>query len=133
MGQEQRRKRSEETVKAITLQLEYVLEHYEMDLLVLADSLGLVIAFAGDRDAAEAFAAFAAPLSMRAQLDASLEEFLPGVTRDRVLCEQLELDEIPLYLLAVMSPNVENAHGYERVRTGIQRIYRTTGLTNREE
>ena len=127
MSREQRRRRSEETVQAMTLQLEYVLEHYEIDLLVLADDLGLVIASAGDAAAARAFAAFAPQLARRQGLDPSLEEFLPGVTLDRVLCENLELDEIPLYLIAVMTPDVENAHGFERARTGIQRIYRTTG------
>lgn len=127
MSREQRRKRSEETVQAMTFQLEYVLENYAMDLLVLADDLGLVIASAGDELAARAFAAFAPQLARREDLDGSLQEFLPGATIERVLCENLELDEIPLYLIAVMTPDVENAHGFERARTGIQRIYNTTG------
>ncbi len=127
MGRNQRKRRSEETVQAITYQLEHVLEHYDIQLLVLADDLGLTIAFAGDENAARAFAAFAGHLATSDDLDPSLQEYLPGVTPEQVYCESLQLDEIPLFLLAVMPPTIDNAHGFERVRTGIQRIYRTTG------
>lgn len=123
----QRRRRSEETVQAITYQLDHVLQEFNMELLLLADNHGLPIAFAGDEEAAQAFAAFAKSLEQGAKPDPMLSSLIENLGENKILCEILELEELPLYLLAVMSPDIESARGFERARTGIQRIYRTTG------
>lgn len=124
---EQRRQRSEETVQAITYQLQYVLDNYEIDLILLADHHGLVIASAGDDEAAEIFAALADTLDGGAELDPVLAEAIPGLAKEQIICETLSLEELPLHLCAIMKPNVDNCMGFERARTGIQRIYKTTG------
>lgn len=123
----QRRRRSEETVQAITFQLDHVRNEFGMDLILLADHLGLPIAFAGDQEAAKTFAAFAKPLAQGAEPDPLLLSLIGDRHENKIICELLELEELPLYLCAIMSPDMENARGFERARTGIQRIYRTTG------
>lgn len=127
MSEYQRRRRSKETVTAITYQLEYVMDNYDVDLILLADEQGLVIAFAGDQTAANALGAFARQLTEGAEPDPTLKELIPGLAPERILCEVITLDDIPLYLCAVMTPNKESAYGFERARTGIKRIYKTTG------
>lgn len=121
-----RRRRSEETQQAITYQLEHVLAEFEMDLILLADEHGLIIAYAGERDAAESFAVFAPSLAKGAAPDRALFSALPGLEPHRILCETISLDDIPLYLCAVMNADKDSCYGYERARTGIQRIYYST-------
>lgn len=128
---ERRRRRSEETQQAITYQLEHLIEEFEdIELMLLADDHGLVIAHAGqDEDAeqvAEMFAIHARPLAEGEDPDSELLVAKPDLSREQILCEAINLDEIPLYLCAVMEPTAENAKAYERARTGIQRIYYTT-------
>ncbi len=122
----QRRRRSEETQQAIIYQLEHVLDEFQMRLLILADAQGLLIAHAGDQEAAEFFAAHAPSLVTDADPHQELQEVLPNLQRQQILCEAINLDDIPLYLGAVMEPTPEHARAFERVRTGIQRIYFST-------
>lgn len=121
-----RRRRSEETQQAITFQLEHVRDEFSMDLLLLADEHGLILAYAGDEQAAETFAVFSPSLAKGDPPDRALFSTLPGLEPAKILCETISLDEIPLYLCAVMDPTPENCRAYERVRTGIQRIYYST-------
>ena len=121
------RRRSEETQQAITYQLEYLVETFEtLELMVLADDQGVMFAYAGDEEAAEVFAIQTALIADGAPPDSELLELIPNVRRDKILCEPINLDDIPLYLGAVMEPTAENAKAYQRARTGIQRIYYTT-------
>lgn len=121
-----RRKRSKETITAITYQMEYVIKEYQIDLMVLSDPQGLLIAHSGDDQAAELFAAFAPRLADGERPDPSLFEAIPGLKEEMIISEPIELEEIPLYLSAVMTPEIESAKGFERARQGIFRIYRTT-------
>lgn len=125
--QERRRRRSEETHQAITYQLEYLVEHFDdIDLMVLADDQGLVFAHAGDEEAAEMLAVQAPRLAAGDSPDSELLVVLPELRREQLLCEAINLDDIPLYLCAVMEPTAENAKAFQRGRDGIQRIYYTT-------
>ncbi len=121
-----RRRRSEETQQAITYQLEHVHEEFGMDILLLADDHGLILAHAGDTEKANLIGVYARSLAEGKALDPSLVEIFPDLKREQVLCESLNLDDIALYLCAVMEPTPENCRAYERVRTGVQRIYYTT-------
>ena len=121
-----RRRRSQETQQAITYQLEHVLDEFDLELLLLADDHGLIIAYAGDQEAAELFASYAPSLSADSSLHPVLHEVMPDLTPQKVLCESISLDNIPLFLCAIMDPTPDNCRAYERVRTGIQRIYYST-------
>ena len=125
-GKNQRRRRSEETQTAMTYQLEHVVDELEMDLMFLADAAGILIAFAGDGDIAELFAAHAPLLANGEPPDDELYEVIPDLEPQQILCESISLDDIPMYLGAVMEPHPEHARAFERARTGIQRIYYTT-------
>ncbi len=122
----QRRRRSEETQQAIIYQLEYVQEEFDIDLILLADEHGLIIGSAGDEEAATLFAVYAHALAKGEIPDPVLSETFPNLKREHILCESISLDDIPLYLLAVMEPTPDNCRAYERARSGIQRIYYTT-------
>ena len=125
-GKNLRRRRSEETQQAIIYQLEHVQDEFDLELLLLADEHGLVIGHAGDQEIAEVFAVYARPLAEGQEPDDVLRELVPTMKDDHLLCESISLDNIPMYLLAIMDPTPENCHAYERVRTGIQRIYYST-------
>lgn len=121
-----RRRRSEETQQAITYQLDHVRDEFGMDLLLLADDHGLILAHAGPDQAAESFAVFTPALAAGEPPDPALFSAIEDLEPARILCEIISLDDIPLYLCAVMDPTPENCRAYERVRTGIQRIYYST-------
>ena len=121
-----RRRRSEETQQAIIYQLEHVHDEFDLELLLLADDHGLIIGHAGDREVAEMFAVYAKPLARGEPPNPILFELIPGLKKEQILCESISLDNIPLYLCAVMEPTPNNCKAYERVRTGIQRIYYST-------
>lgn len=124
---ERRRRRSEETQQALTYQLEHLVETFDdIELMLLADDHGLIIAHAGDEEAAEMFAVQARPLAEGHQPDSELLLVMPELRREQILCEAINLDEIPLYLGAVMDPTPENTKAFQRARDGIQRIYYTT-------
>lgn len=122
----QRRRRSEETQQAIIYQLEYVQEEFDIELILLADDHGLIIGSAGDEEAATMFAVYAHKLAQGTAPDPILSETLPDLKREHILCESISLDDIPMYLCAVMEPTAENCRAYERARSGIQRIYYST-------
>ncbi len=125
-GRELRRRRSEETHQAMTYQLEYVVEEQGMDLMFLADASGILITYAGDESVAELFAAHAPAIAAGLELDDELFVAIPGLEPENILCESISLDDIPMYLGAVMDPHPDHARAFERARTGIQRIYYTT-------
>lgn len=122
-----RRRRSEETQTAMTYQLEHLVEEFEgMYLMVIADAQGVMLAYAGDDDAAEMLAAQVRPLANGAKPDPELLVVMPDLEQKNILCEAINLDDIPLYLCAIMEPIPENTQAYQRARDGIQRIYYTT-------
>ena len=124
---DKRRRRSEETQQAITYQLEHLVEEFDdIELMLLADDHGLMIARAGDEEACEMLAVQARPLAEGKSPDSELLVVMPDLRREQLLCEAINLDDIPLYLCAVMEPTAENAKAFERARTGIQRIYYST-------
>lgn len=126
-GHERRRRRSEETLQAITYQLEHLVEEFEdIELMLLADDQGLLFAHAGDEQAAEMFAVQAPALAEGGKPDSELLVVMPDLRANKILCEAINLDDVPLYLCAVMKPTPENTRAFERARTGIQRIYYTT-------
>lgn len=125
---ERRRRRSEETQQAMTYQLEHLVEEFEgIELMLLCDDHGLILASAGaDEEVCQMFAVQARRLAEGEEPDSELLVVKPDLDREQILCEAINLDEIPLYLCAVMEPTAEHAKAYERARNGIQRIYYTT-------
>ena len=126
IGKSRRRRRSEETRQAMTYQLEYVVDELDMEMMLLADNQGIILAHTGDEDTAELLAAHAEGLARGMAPTSDLLRVFPDLTRNQILCEAVNLDDIPLYLCAIMDPSPENAKGYQRVRDGIQRIYYST-------
>ena len=124
---DQRRRRSDKTQKALNYQLEHVRIEFGMELIVLADHNGLVVASSGDDYAAKVFAVYACSLANGEPPNEALTAVAPGVTADRIICRSITLDELPLYLCAVMLPTDDNVSAFERARIGVQRIYYTTG------
>jgi hypothetical protein len=131
-GKEQRRRRSEETVTAIRYQLEYVHEHFGIELAVFADIGGIELAHAGDDLAAELVAAFAAGLA-EGDLSAldTIAEAYDGAHPDRLHTRTLDIDGLPMYLVAFADPGEKTVAAVDRAAAGILRIYRTTSLTAR--
>lgn len=123
---DKRMRRSEETQKALIYQLEHVREEFGMELFVLADHNGRVVAFAGDKEAAEILAIFAQSLAGGSPPDPTLTAVLPGLAPENIVAESITLDELPLFLCAIMESDEEGRRGFERARDGIQRIYYTT-------
>lgn len=124
---ERRRRRSEETQQALTYQLEHLVETFdELYLMLLADDQGVIVARAGDRELAQLLAAHARSLAVGDRPDPELSIGVPDLTAEQILCEAIDLDEIPLYLCAIMEPTPENAEAFQRARDGIQRIYYNT-------
>ena len=121
-----RRKRSKETITAITYQMEYVIKEYPVEVMVLSDSQGLLIASYGHDELSELIAAFGHRLAAGEPPDPSLFELMPDLKAEMILSEPIELDEIPLFLTAIMAPEEEAARGFARARKGIKRIYNTT-------
>lgn len=124
---EKRRRRSDRTQKALNYQIEHVVDEFGMDLMVLADHNGLVVAAAGDRRAAKVFAVYAESLEKGGEPDPALKAVMPELSADRIVCKSITLDDFPLYLCAVMDTDEETMAGFDRARTGLQRIYYTTG------
>lgn len=129
-GKELRRRRSEETVTAIRFQLEYVHEHFGIELIVFADDAGLALAYAGDGDVAELVAAFAQGVHAGdEQALAVIGDVFPGASKDRLQVRELDIDGMPMYLIAFADPADTTRAGFTRAATGVERIYRTTSLT----
>ena len=123
---DKRKHRSEKTQKALYYQLEHVLKEFDMDLIVLADHNGLVVASAGDKKAAGVFAVYAESLANGEEPHPALSQVLPETAPDRITCTSITLDELPLYLCAVMDGSEKNAQAFQRARIGVQRIYYST-------
>ena len=123
---DKRKRRSEKTQKALYFQLEHVHDEFDMRLIVLADHNGLVVAYAGDRKAAGVFAVYAEALAAGDTPHPALSEVLPDLTPEQIECRSITLDELPLYLCAIMEPSAQNQKGFERARIGVQRIYYST-------
>lgn len=129
---EKRRRRSEKTQRALIYQLEHVFSEFEMDLIVLADHNGLIVAAAGDERAARVFAVYAKSLANGEEPNEALTAVMPDLDSERIVCESITLDELPLYLCAVMDRDEESLAGFSRARVGLQRIYYTTGEFTKE-
>lgn len=125
--QDQRRRRSDRTQKALIYQLEHVFDEFDMDLILLADHNGLPIASAGDKKAVKVFSVYAESLAAGETPDEALEAVMPDLDPERIFCESITLDNLPLYLCAVMDTDEASQNGFERARIGVQRIYYTTG------
>lgn len=129
-GKDQRRRRSEETVTAIRFQLEYVHEHFGIELIIFADDAGLALAYAGDADAAELVAAFAQGVNAGdEQAFAVISDVVPGASKERLQVQELDIDGMAMYLIAFADPEETTRAGFTRAAAGVERIYRTTSLT----
>lgn len=126
--QDRRKRRSEETLEAITYQLEHVVEEFGMDMMVLADHQGTIVASAGAPRLAEVFAAHAPKLHETDDLKDAVSCVVPDLPPHHVLVESLSIEEMPLYLCAVTGGDDDSQRGFERAQTGIKRIYRTTDV-----
>ena len=126
---DRRGSRSNDTLIATTLQLEHIYRRYEIDQIALASEDGLLLACAGDLEAATWLAAFAPELSegRRAALRASLEREVPSIAESDLFISPLSVRGQRLYLIATCAPGraaarVATKHAY----VGVRRIFETT-------
>ncbi len=124
--QDRRRRRSEETQQALQYQLDHVVEEFDMDMMLLADHQGTVVTSAGAVRLAEIFAAHAPNLVQANDFQKAVGAIIPDLNPDHVFCESISLDELPLYLCALMQPDDASRQGFDRARDGVQRIYYST-------
>ncbi len=124
--EDRREQRSEETLQALTYQLEHVVDEFDMDLMVLADHQGTVVTAAGAQHLATIIAARCRDIVSASDRDKVITSIIPDLDPAHVVCEELSLEDLPLYLCAIMEPDDTARSGFDRARTGIKRIYDTT-------
>lgn len=128
INSERRRKRSTQTITALTLQLEHIFEREELRNFTLGDSRGLVIAQAGEMAESDILAAYA-PLLCRStekghreRILARMPQFVPGIEADAIHVKSFDVDGEPLFLTIVGQPGVYRHVGMYRAVTGVRRI-----------
>jgi hypothetical protein len=124
---ERRNKRSPQAHTAITYQLEHIFEAQNLNNFVLGDSRGLVLAAAGDDDAATILAAYAPMMAAyrgnsRRMVFEKMESMVPGFRADSLSIRTFDVDGETLYLCSVGRKNVARQASLYRAVTGIRRI-----------
>lgn len=124
---ERRIRRSPQAHTAIVYQLEHLFKTQGLSHFVLGDSRGLVLAAAGDPEAAAVLAAYVPMLAAsrgrsRDESAAKLEAMLPGVSVESLSVRRFEVDGEPLYLCSVGQQQVTREASLYRAVTGIRRI-----------
>lgn len=132
MSFDRRLKRSENTHRAMTLQLEHILKLYGLRNFTLCDNNGLVIAYAGYVEESDAVAAFAPVLARcadRQKRSAIIRDALGQLDCAQSLDIQVRsffLDGERLYLCITGEPGAQLDVGLYRAIEGLRRIYRET-------
>lgn len=130
--QERRSRRSKETLKAITFQLEHVTSVHDLRNFTFSDETGLVLASSGHAEESELIAAYAPVLSncadreRRAELIAKLSESMPELQESGLLIRSFYLDGTRYFLALVGEPGAQLDAAIYRALTGARRIYRQT-------
>ncbi len=132
---ERRSRRSEQTYRAITFQLEHVWELHGLRNFTLSDANGLVLAGAGHGEESRVVAAYAplvAKCLNRERRDAVLDEIrslVPILHGDEDLCvRSFFVDGERLFLCAVGDNGAGLDASIYRALTGIRRIYKQDRL-----
>lgn len=130
---ERRNQRSPQAHTAITYQLEHIFGTQNLNNFVLGDSRGLVLAAAGEEDAATVLAAYAPMLaayrgSSRRTVVAKLEALVPGFRADSLSIRSFDIDGETLYLCSVGRQTVARQASLYRAVTGIRRILEQTAV-----
>lgn len=125
---ERRSRRSNETLTALTYQLEHSLMNENLRNISLGDSSGQGIAQAGDAFESEVLAAYAPLLSrsvnqrFRLQIFRRMEPLMPGVTLENIYVRQFDVDGETLFLTFCGDPGVARDVSLYRTITGVRRI-----------
>ena len=123
-----RRRRSKQTLTALSHQLEHIFEQQDLHNFTLGDERGLVIAQAGNNHESEVFAAYAPVLCRsrngryRSQVLSRINSIVPTITADSIHVRQFTVDGEPLFLTLVGRPGVYRDVGLYRAITGVRRI-----------
>lgn len=129
MFQERRCRRSQETYRAITFQLEHVLRLHGLRNFTLSDANGLVLASAGLEDESRALAAYAPVLAKclsgqrRAAIEGRLAELVPMEQIEGLSMRSFFVDGQRLFLCLVGQQGGTLDSSLYRALTGIRRIY----------
>lgn len=125
---ERRRKRSGQTLEALTYQLEHIFQKESLHNFTLGDPRGLVIAQAGNCHESEVLAAYAPMLARslneryRQQVMSRMNSVMPTTTLDSIHVRRFEVEGQTLYLTLVGRPGVYRDVGLYRAITGVRRI-----------
>lgn len=124
---ERRGRRSPQAHIAITYQLEHIFAQQQLNNFVLGDSRGLVLAAAGDADAATALAAYAPMLAAyqgnsRRGVFEKLAMMVPGFRPDSLSIRSFDVDGETLFLCSVGRQSAARQASLYRAVTGIRRI-----------
>lgn len=126
---ERRRRRSQQTLEALTYQLEHIFHREDLHNFTLGDSRGLLIAQAGDIHESEVLAAYAPMLAhsvsrrYRRQVLSRVNSVVPTITVDSIHVRQFTLDGQKLFLTLVGRPGVYQHVSLYRAITGVRRIF----------
>lgn len=125
---ERRRRRSDQTLTALTYQLEHIYRNEGLRNFTLANTSGLVIASAGDPLESEVLAAYAPLLArsverrFRHQVIARIQNLLPDLKAEALHVRQFQVDGEVLFLTLAGKPGVYRDVGLYRAITGVRRI-----------
>ena len=130
---ERRIRRSPQAYTAIVYQLEHIFSSQSLKHFVLGDSRGLVLAAAGDQEAAAALAAYAPMLAAyrgrsRRTIVERLEAMVPGVLAESLSIRSFTVDGETLYLCSVGQQTAARQASLYRAVTGIRRILDQTAV-----
>ena len=125
---ERRRRRSSQTLQALTYQLEHIFERENLHNFTLGDTRGLVVAQAGDTHESEVLAAYAPMLAQslneryRQQVLSRVNSVIPTTTLDSIHVRRFVVEGEELFLTLVGRPGVYRDVGLYRAITGVRRI-----------
>ncbi len=125
---DRRSRRSQQTLEALTYQLEHILERENLHNFTLGDRRGLVIANAGDRRESDVLAAYAPVLARslddrhRRRVLARINTLLPTLPVESIRVRRFCVDDEDLFLTLVGRPGVYRDVGLYRAITGVRRI-----------
>lgn len=125
---ERRRRRSDQTLTALTYQLEHIFKNEGLRNFTLANMSGLVVASAGDPLESEVLAAYAPLLArsverrFRHQVIARIQKLIPDMSAESLHIRQFTVDGEPLFLTLAGKPGVYRDVGLYRAVTGVRRI-----------
>lgn len=125
---DRRRRRSRQTLLALTYQLEHIYEREDLHNFTLGDDRGQMIAQAGDRHESQVLAAYAPVLARsvatryRRQVLSRLNTLIPTITADSLHVRQFEIGGEQRFLTLAGRPGVYRDVSFYRAITGVRRI-----------